>query len=41
MYLVYVQVARPFTTQNKEASLKTLKKNGIWTLVDGLARRNA
>jgi len=50
MYLVYVQVARPFTTRNKQASLKTcwttfvtenIKKNGIRTLVAGMARRNA
>ena len=50
MYLVHVQVARPITTRNKQAYLKTCstsfvtensKQNCIRTLVAGMARRNA
>jgi len=50
MYLVHVQVARPITTRNKQAYLKTCwtsfvtvntLKNCIRTLVGGMARRNA
>jgi len=46
MYLVHVQVARPMTTRNKQAYLKTcltsfVKQNWIRTLVAGMARRNA
>jgi len=47
---IYVQVARPITTLNKQAYLKTcstrfvtenIKKKCIRTLVAGMARRNA
>jgi len=50
MYLVHGQVARPITTRNKQAYLKTCltsfvtentKQNCIRTLVGGMARRNA
>jgi len=50
MYLVYVQVARPFTTWKSKLPWKLVEpvllqkiflKNGIRTLVAGMARHNA